>query len=153
MTGLPEIELRINQAAQQLLTKDRAMMWFDSLSAVEKQTTLRACIVLIKESKPESADLIQALQESGVNNARAMYRMVEKAASRDYRNDIWRLANAQPCEQKDAFWIAVRILAIADLRRRLNQCASGCSHWWHGALDDPRLEKGMLEGRYPDSRP
>jgi Family of unknown function (DUF5958) len=41
--------------------------------------------------------------------------------------------------QGQVFRVLLYILQIADDRRRLTICRSGCSHWWHEDLNDPTL--------------
>lgn len=125
---LSEYELKINKAAQGMISYPEITSWFESLNE-EQQIKVRAELnYCVFQAHPTSQEIEVAIQKSGLKPTFTpcvvfMSNHINEALQKNLRlpNDEW----------LKSFRLTLEILAVADERRRKTQCANGCTHDWH----------------------
>ena len=126
---LRDDERILNNLAQGRLAFDEGITWFESLTIAEQATTLTTTLpYFILHAHPTAQDVTYALQTAPIKPT-----MTPVVLFRVHPFGIaMRKVTALPvAEWRKAFIVLLRLLQVADTRRRETECQQGCGHEWH----------------------
>lgn len=132
MLSLDDI-VRLNQYAQSIMPLDQARAWFETLGGEERLAVLQQLAVLAQEARAVAGDIPEALQRSTVKKTATPWVLVMAGP---LRAQIAKVVHLPAAEQPKSFLVLLSLFAVADARRRRDECAQGCKHWWHRDLSD-----------------
>ena len=135
-----EAELILNRAARGYDRPGQVERWFHELDPADQQRVLILLWRMAQQAgwREDSThdDTTSAVMQADLGPADPVRQVV---AGRPTDEMLERVAQTPPAVWSRLFAVLLRVLALADTRRRGTRCATGCSHWWHQDLDDPEL--------------
>lgn len=126
----------LNQLAQDIVDISDGEAWFRALEIDEKRSVLRDLNYLVLQSSPQQSDADEAISSSGLSPKYTPCVVLSKPG---LKVQLTRLAQLPDQELSRAFRLLIRLLAIADGRRRAKGNLDLVNHWWHRDLSDPTI--------------
>lgn len=125
---MTEIEINLNKFAQDLLTVNQILNWFDTFNLSEQKQIREKLSMFIQQAHPT-----EALINEGIKNANIKETMTPVVIFKTHtlKNAINKIMNLPDSELRKSFIIMLSIFKSADSYRRENECKNGCSHEWH----------------------
>ncbi len=136
---LDAIEIHINRIAQNAISFDEGIRWFNHLSPEEKHRVLLLLTLYIEQAKP-----CQDVIDKGIDNIPLKTTMTPFVIFRTNRFTVAvnKIAGLPAYESDKSFIALMTVFLYADTERRKTQCKDGCSHEWHN-LDAKNSESRM----------
>ncbi|NJY64324.1 hypothetical protein HC174_16420 [Salinimicrobium sp. CDJ15-81-2] len=121
-------EVIINHFAQEKISFEKVIDWFENLSLEEKKEVLNLTRLFLEQTHP--SDLIL---EDGINKIPLKPTMTPITLLKTYNLKIAldKIINLPNTELKKSFISLLTIFKVADTERRNTDCKNGCSHTWH----------------------
>lgn len=135
------IEVKLNQLAQGLFSIEEGQSWFTSLSLMKQKEILQILAHFVREAGARQSDVPEAIKQSGM---KATYTPSVLLSKGKPQTEAYRLLGLPAYEYPRAFPLLLSLFKIVDERRRVTQCARGCSHWWHQDLANPQIVASIL---------
>lgn len=131
----PSDEIVLNQIAQGILPLSDGLDWFMANSPERRQQILLVLADMVYQAHPLQDEVPWAIQEAGLKPTYTPCVLLLKASSDRQRYHRARQIGGLPeHEQRKGFLLLLKLLEVADGRRRETTCKSGCTHWWHQDL-------------------
>ena len=130
-----DIEIELNRISQRYISEEDGLNWFESFAEASQREILRILIHAVLQAHVTPADVVSAIQETGLRPTCAPCALLMRGAVNI------QLAKAVQLPKEELgrlFKLLIGMLRIADSRRRLT-CGSECKHWWHMNLRDPEI--------------
>ena len=158
------MQLALNRGAQGYDSLEKVSEWFAGLD----QDRRREGLVLLWEMAKQAGwrvdkrvnDTATALAESQFPASSAARRVLN---GRPTDSMLTRLVRAPSSAHLGLFSTLLRVLTIADERRRATKCLGSCTHWWHQDLNDldllnrvraeARIQQDSIDRVYGRNRP
>ncbi|MDH5547969.1 MAG: DUF5958 family protein [Gammaproteobacteria bacterium] len=121
-------ELTINKIAQNLISVDDGLKWFEDSDENQKMDIMRSLDMCIFQSHPTVEDIDLGMQNSGLKETYSPCVLIRSKPFNEARQKVLSMTGL---DQYRAFQLFVAIFAAADNRRREMECKGGCSHEWH----------------------
>ena len=126
----------LNQLAQGIVRGSDGDTWFQARNTDEKRRLLLGLNLLILQSSPRKEDAAVAISEAQLAQTLTPCVMITKP---DLRNQLAKLAWLPEPELPQVFRLLIKLLAVADNRRRREKPLDLLNHWWHRDLSDPKV--------------
>lgn len=104
------------------------LAWFDGESSEGRKEIMRSLDLCLFQSHPNHADILKGIETSRLKETYSPCVMLLKKPFNEARQKALKLSGL---DQRRAFELFVSVFAIADERRREEQCKGGCTHEWH----------------------
>ena len=127
-----EIEININNYAQNRLTDSEIMDWFDQFDMQKKKEIQMKLITFMKQAHPSNDMITKAIQTAPIKNTMTPVILFKTQSFKIAINKIRILPDS---EIRKSFIIMLSIFKIADTYRRETDCKNGCGHEWHNIKD------------------
>jgi hypothetical protein len=135
-------DILINQIAQGIVKIEEGERWFLSLDLESKRTLLYRINAMILQAHPIPEDAISSVEASGLKKTMTPCVLLLRPGIND---QLAKLANLPETELLSVFKLSVRLLGIADKRRRETKPVDTVNHWWHRDLKDPKVVAEIRE--------
>jgi hypothetical protein len=119
----------LNELAQGLRPFPAGLAWFEGLDDEEQSVVLRDLGSFCHQAHPTREEALEAVRLSGLRPTHTPSVLITRG-----RADVQAgaVAGLRPRHERiKAFRLLVRLLTLADARRRRRSCAGGCTHDWH----------------------
>jgi hypothetical protein len=126
----------VNQLAQGIASEADGIAWFERKSVHEQRAALRGLNVLILQASPRAGDGETAVLESRLRPTLTPCVLLTKSP---LKTQLAKMARLPPVELPRVFQLLIKLLAIADTRRRTEKPLDLVNHWWHRDLRDPKI--------------
>lgn len=124
-----EIELTINQIAQEFLSIKTGLSWFDRHTEINNgEAVLLKISNFIQQAHPRPNEIDEAIETSELNPTLTPCVILKSKPLNEALNKIVHLPKN---EQLKSFKLLIKLFSIADKRRRDTECKDGCQHEWH----------------------
>ena len=122
------IEININKIAQNILTFDKGVYWFNNLSIKEKQRALVLLKFYTEQTHP-SQDTI----DLGIDNIPLKTTMTPFVIFRTspFKIALDKIVHLPDYELNNSFIALMTVFKYADTERRNTSCKGNCIHEWH----------------------
>jgi hypothetical protein len=134
-------ELLVNQIAQGVCPAREGEEWFSALPENEQQEVLRGIANMAVQAGARRDDAEDAVRRSGLKPTVTPCVLLTKE---NLPVQLAKIVNLPAGEYRKAYTLLMALFQIADARRRVIQCAGGCSHWWHRDLSNGRVVEELL---------
>lgn len=144
-----EIEILLNQLAQELKPMEDGNKWFLEQSNEEQLGILRYLGFLIAQAGAVGGDARAAIAKARLKSSFTPCVLLLRAEQAEpsgggrLRQHLARVVSLPAIEREKSFVLLINLLSVADSRRRTERCREGCSHWWHGDLSDEEVIRGI----------
>jgi hypothetical protein len=140
-----ELDLILNELAQGLRPTAWGLDWFQALPEDGRRQALDVLALWCWQAHPTDAEAAEAIAGSGLKPTHTPAVLLARGTSQHHIGTVARLR--PPHEQVKAFRLLVRLLAVADERRR-EQCRvwfgeGPCYHAWHRLGAEPLGENSL----------
>ena len=129
-------EILLNQLAQGIVSDSVGEAWFEAQNEVEKRRLLRGLNVFILQARPHQEDAAIAISEARLKQTLTPCVLITKP---NPKVQLAKLAMLPEPELTRTFRLLVKLLAVADRRRRKEEPLDPINHWWHRDLTDPKV--------------
>ncbi len=119
---------RLNRLAQGLTPLDGERAWFRSIPPADQTTILQELAAILQQAHPREDEVTRAVLLSGLKRTATPVVLIEKGVLLE---QLAKIVHLPPGEAERSFVLLIHLLGVADQRRREEECAGGCSHWWH----------------------
>ncbi|MFI0990616.1 DUF5958 family protein [Streptomyces exfoliatus] len=123
--GRSQIDLVVNEVAQELRTLDDGVAWFSGLSLAGQREVLQQVGGYAMQAHITAADGRTGVARSGVKPTANPSVMICMDPPR------YGFSRLPADEYVKAFRVLVCVFAVADTRRRQTYCKNACGHPWH----------------------
>jgi len=124
--------IKINQAAQELITLEEFFTWFDASDATSKNRTMMFLDLCLWQSHPTDEEIEEGIHLSGLKQTYTPVVIIRKNNLTVARNKLQALPEH---EWKKVLTLMLHIFSVADMRRK-KACGDDCSHWWHALKNE-----------------
>lgn len=118
----------INELAQALRPFPDGLAWFEGLADEEQSVVLRDLGSFCYQAHPTREEALEAVRLSGLRATHTPSVLITRGRADEQATKVALLRPQH--ERIKAFHLLVRLLALADGRRR-RACAGRCGHAWH----------------------
>lgn len=118
----------INKIAQNVISIENGIIWFDTLTDKEKKSALLLTKFFIEQSRPNGAVIDAAIQEIPLKPTMTPVVLLKKKSLKVALSKILALPKT---EYKKAFISLITIFKAGDIYRRNTSCKDRCTHEWH----------------------
>ena len=126
---MDERAVLLNELAQDLRPQVEGIAWFEGLGEDEQHEVLLTLREFCVQARATGEDASEAIRRSGLRPTHTPSVLV--LAGR-IDQQLGKVAALRPGHERiKAFRLLVRVLGLADARRRERYCAGGCGHDWH----------------------
>ena len=132
----------INQLAQGIVEVGDGETWFSAFDLESKRGMLREINAMILQAHPRPGDTTSTIAASGLKDTLTPCVLLSKP---DIKVQLAKLANLPEAELANVFKLLVRLLGIADKRRRETKPVDTVNHWWHRDLGNPQVVAEIRE--------
>lgn len=128
-------DLLLNQVAQGVVSLAAGFEWFLEHPVERRQRVLRVLADMVYQTHPTHEDVQKAIQEAGLKPTYTPCVLILKAnTDRQLYQRAWQISELPEAEHQKGFLLLMRLLGVADQRRRETECRGECTHWWHQDL-------------------
>ncbi|MFK7983184.1 MAG: DUF5958 family protein [Saprospiraceae bacterium] len=121
----------INKIAQDLLSIEDGILWFDTLTETDKQSVLVLIKFFIEQAHPTNEIISEAIRKIPLTRTMTPVVLLNKNSFKIALSKILALPTA---EYKKVFISLITIFKAGDSYRRNNLCKNGCTHEWHNLI-------------------
>jgi len=132
----------INQMAQGVVKTGDGERWFSAFDLESKRGILREVNAMILQAHPTPEDVVSTVVESGLKETLTPCVLLSKP---NIKVQLAKLANLPEPELTNVLKLLVRLLGIADKRRRETKPVDTVNHWWHRDLGNPQVVAEIRE--------
>ena len=125
-------EILLNQFIQKICPLEIVNKWFDTKSCEEKRKIVLDVLDMTVQSHPTYDEILYVVEELNVSKTPAAVKILNR--NKPFYKFGHELANLPENELHGVFILLLKILSVADKRRKCTCCANGCQHWWHRDL-------------------
>lgn len=125
---MDQTELQLNKIAQGFLSLKDGIDWFDASDLNTKKDILQSLSIILTQSHPTVDEVENGISRSELKRT---YTPCVLLAEKPFGEAVARTINLPDNEWRKAFIFWIKILSIADKRRRETECIDGCTHGWH----------------------
>ncbi|TQF42634.1 hypothetical protein UNPF46_04640 [Bradyrhizobium sp. UNPF46] len=129
-------EILLNQLAQGIVSDREGEVWFQAHSLDEKRRVLRGLNVVILQASPREEDAATAISKAQLKTTLTPCVIVKRP---NLKVQLAKLATLPEPELTQSFRLLIKLLAVADKRRREEKPLDLENHWWHRDLADPNV--------------
>lgn len=127
MKFVSEYESVLNRVAQGFDSIEFGLEFMSN--ANDEQMFWQTLSMMVKQAHPTRDEALQAIRDSGLRSTFTPCVLLVKG---DFpEKNLGKICSLPEYEHEKAFRLLIEVFRIADKRRREEQCADGCSHWWH----------------------
>jgi hypothetical protein len=126
----------LNQLAQGIASFSDGDTWFRMHTEDEKRRILLGLNVLILQSGPRKEDASDAIADAQLSRTLTPCVMIMKS---ELRTQFAKVAWLPEPELPQVFLLLIKLLGVADTRRRAEKPLDLVNHWWHRDLSDPQV--------------
>lgn len=144
-----ELEIYLNQIAQEVVTLEEALQWFKNLEQEEQMDTFRTLLFILLQAGAVADDADNTVAKSGLRPTFTPCVLLLKAqreqpfAPAALQEVLWKIANLPANEKEKSFRLLIALFQVADARRR-ERCFEPERHWWHQDLSDEKVVAEVL---------
>jgi hypothetical protein len=129
-------EILLNQLAQGVVNDSEGDAWFQAQNDEGKRRLLRGLNVLTLQASPREEDAIVAISEAQLKKTLTPCVLITRP---NLKVQLAKLVGLPEPELSRVFRLLIKLLAIADNRRRRQKPLDTINHWWHRDLGDPKV--------------
>jgi hypothetical protein len=129
-------EILLNQLAQGIVSGAEGDAWFQGQNGDGKRRLLLGLNVLILQAGPRQEDVAVAISEARLKQTLTASVLITKP---ELKVQLAKLARLPERELPGVFKLLIKLLAVADNRRRREKPLDLVNHWWHRDLRDPKV--------------
>jgi uncharacterized protein DUF5958 len=129
-------EILLNQLAQGIVGDSEGDAWFRAQNEDGKRRLLLGLNVLILQASPRQEDAAVAISEARLKQTLTPSVLITKP---DLKVQLAKLVRLPEPELSRVFKLLIKLLAVADNRRRREKPLDLVNHWWHRDLRDPEV--------------
>ena len=122
-------ELKLNQIAQDRISWDAGLAWFEACTEAERSVILRELGFMVSQAHPLAAEVQPAIEHSGLRTSFTPCVLALKANPPE--RAIAKIITLPESEWVKSFTLLLALFSVADRRRRSTVCKGGCTHEWH----------------------
>ncbi|WP_448319049.1 DUF5958 family protein [Streptomyces sp. CO7] len=123
-----EHERVLDELAQGLWPLTEGLAWFEALDEESQSVVLRDLGHFCHQAHPTREEAVEAVRLSGLRPTHTPCVLIVRGRADEQAGHV---ATLRPRHERiKAFRLLVRLLAVADARRR-RHCGDRCSHDWH----------------------
>ncbi len=124
-----EREVILNELAQGLRPMPQGLEWFGGLTDEEQSDVLGLLCQFCLQARAVSEDGPEAIRRSGLRPTHTPAVLIARGR---FDEQLGKIASLTPGHERvKAFRLLVKVLGVADARRRARYCVGGCGHDWH----------------------
>jgi hypothetical protein len=135
MLGVDE-EILLNQLAQGIVSDLEGDAWFQAQNEDGKRRLLLGLNFLILQASPRQEDAAVAISEARLKQTLTPSVLIMKPG---LKVQLAKLVRLPESELPQVFKLLIKLLAVADNRRRSEKPLDLANHWWHRDLSDPKV--------------
>jgi hypothetical protein len=139
-------EILLNQLAQGIVSDLEGDAWFQAQSEDGKRRLLLGLNAFILQASPRPEDAVVAISESRLKQTLTPCILIVKP---DLKVQLAKLARLPESELPQVFGLLIKLLAVADSRRRREKPLDLVNHWWHRDLNDPKVVNDIKQTKGP----
>lgn len=132
----------VNQMAQGIVEIGDGERWFSAFDSESKRGVLREVNAMILQAHPTQEDAMSTIAASGLKETLTPCVLLSKP---NIKVQLAKLANLPEAELTNVLKLLVRLLGIADKRRRGTKPVDTVNHWWHRDLGNPQVVAEIRE--------
>jgi hypothetical protein len=132
----------INQMAQGIVGIGEGERWFSAFDLESKRDVLREVNAMILQAHPTQENAASTIVASGLKDTLTPCVLLSKP---DIKVQLAKLANLPESELTNVLKLLIRLLGIADKRRRETKPVDTVNHWWHRDLGNPQVVAEIRE--------
>ncbi|MEH2555134.1 hypothetical protein V1286_002663 [Bradyrhizobium algeriense] len=129
-------EILLNQLAQGIVSDSEGDAWFQAQNEDGKRRLLLGLNGFILQASPRQEDAAVAISEAGLKPTLTPSVLITKP---DLKVQLAKLVRLPESELPRVFKLLIKLLAVADNRRRREKPLDLVNHWWHRDLRDPEV--------------
>ena len=129
-------QILLNQLAQGIVSASEGDAWFQAHNEDGRRRLLLRLTALILQASPRQEDAAVAISEAGLKQTLTPSVLITKP---DLKVQLAKLVRLPKSELPQVFKLLIKLLAVADGRRRRNKPLDLVNHWWHRDLSDPKI--------------
>ncbi|WP_157088609.1 DUF5958 family protein [Bradyrhizobium jicamae] len=129
-------EILLNQLAQGIVSASEGDVWFQAHNEDAQRRLLLGLNVLILQASPRQEDAVVAVSEARLKQTLTPSVLIMKP---DLKVQLAKLVRLPESELPRVFKLLIKLLAVADNRRRREKPLDPVNHWWHRDLSDPKV--------------
>lgn len=144
-----ELEICLNQIAQEVVPPDEALQWFNNFEHDEQMGMFQILLFINLQAGALADDADQAVSRSGLRPTFTPCVLLYKAQRMQPHSQpalqqvLWKIANLPANEKEKSLHLFVALFQVADARRR-ERCFQPERHWWHRELSDENVVAEIL---------
>src|ERR1700688_3278484 len=138
----------VNQMAQGIVGLDEGARWFSIFDLESKRSILREVNAMILQAHPMPEDAALSIAASELKETLTPCVLLSRPG---LKAQLAKLANLPESELINVLELLLRLLGIADNRRRETKPVDTVNHWWHMDLRNP-LIVAEIRKRYREKR-
>ena len=127
-------EIFLNQFIQNIHSLESVKKWFDTKSHEEKKIIILDVLDMVIQSHPTYEEICYTVEGLKFSKTPTAVKLLNK--NKPFNKFGYELADLPENELERGFILLLKILSVADKRRKCTCCANGCQHWWHRDLSD-----------------
>lgn len=136
--------LLLNKYVQGIEKREEVVNWIISNNEESKQRLVQELWMLAIEAGIRNEDIDRAAINAGLKLTHTPVVML-KTGNLTLHKRGYDLVNQRGIVLNQALLLVLECFAIAERRRKENECGSTCNHWWHKDLSDEKVVKEILE--------
>lgn len=125
---LSEGTIVINKFAQNKLTFEDAMHWFDSKSHEEQRDILAWTRIFLEQSHPDKTTIEEGLLLIPLKPTMTPIVLLK---TQPFKTALLKINELPDNELKKGFITIITLFKLSDTKRRAIWCKDGCTHEWH----------------------
>jgi hypothetical protein len=125
---MTDIEININLFAQDRLSFDDLMEWFDKQEQSYQKHILDKLLMFVQQVHPSDKSIIEGIDSARIKKTMTPIVLIQ---SHDFGIALAKISELPDSELRKSFILVINFFKIADSERRENDCKNGCMHEWH----------------------
>jgi len=144
-----ELEMYLNQIAQEVVPTDEALQWFNDLKDSEQLDMFQILLFIILQAGALADDADRAVTKSGLRPTFTPCVLLYKVQREQpfsqsaLQQVLLKIVNLPANEKEKSFRLLIALFQVADARRR-ERCFEPERHWWHRDLSDKNVVAEIL---------
>ena len=125
---LSEKDIIINKFAQDKITLDEVLLWFDNKSSEEQRDILSWTRIYLEQSHPDKVTIDAGLTHVPLKPTMTPIVLLQ---TQPFKTALLKINSLPDNEIRKGFITIITIFKLADTKRREHWCKDGCTHEWH----------------------
>ena len=121
-------DIILNKIAQDRLTLEQGLDWFDNLDIQEQRKVLTLTSVYLEQSHPDNETIESSLE---LVPLKATMTPLVILKTQPFKIGLSKIISLPDIEIRKAFITLVSLFKHSDTKRRSIWCINGCAHDWH----------------------